>query len=834
MMGRPVPPDKPRSLRVAVAIALGRAAGAISRLSGRGGTAIPGLIAERIAPNALAHLARQIPGGVVIVTGTNGKTTTSHLVREIVAHAGWPVIHNASGSNLPRGLLATLMATSGWRGDVRVPVGTIAVLETDEAAVARVLASTGARVLVVTNLFRDQLDRYGEVDAVRDRWRGAIEAIPAYRRPALVLNVDDPAVAGLAACAGPAGVVPFGVADQTVGQDAPDHAADATQCPLCGNRLLYDRVTYGHLGKWRCLTGHARPQLAVSANAVALGSAGVSFALNAADEAFPVRLAIPGLYNVYNAVSAAATSMALGVPTVTAVEGIERFRGAFGRFERVDVGGRTVVVVLAKNPVGMNEALRAVAAGGEMGDLLLALNDLDADGRDISWIWDADFEVVAGRSRRVTVAGRRADELAMRLAYAGVGAPDDPEVRREVVEDIEDALDQALAGVAIGGTVVAVVTYTAMLELRHVLVTRGHAAAHWDDAGATGVVGTGVAHRKAKTPDSTNTPAGRANVPMLPSAVQSAPASGTGFRGEVPRTPHVPPNGPATSLPLVPDALSSERSPARPVLANGGTSVRGTPPRVRVGHLYADLLNLYADRGNVLSLRRRCEWRGIDFEIVPLGIGDRIVPGTVDLAFMGGGQDGDQAFLADDLFRVKADGIRGLVADGVPLLAVCGSYQLLGHYYDPSTGPRLPGLGVFDLHTAHPGPQASRCIGNVVVEWGGAPDLAPRTLVGFENHGGRTWLGSGATPFARVAAGYGNNGSDRTEGIVVGNAIGTYIHGALLPKNPHLADWLIALALDPSGTTELEPLDDAVEWRAHETVLGRFAPSLRRSTEGRR
>jgi CobQ-like glutamine amidotransferase family enzyme len=248
--------------------------------------------------------------------------------------------------------------------------------------------------------------------------------------------------------------------------------------------------------------------------------------------------------------------------------------------------------------------------------------------------------------------------------------------------------------------------------------------------------------------------------------------------------------------------------------------------------LYADLLNLYADRGNVMSLRRRCEWRGIDFEVVPLSIGDRITPGSCDIAFMGGGQDGDQAFLADDLFRVKADGIRGLIADGVPLLAVCGSYQLLGHYYDPATGPRLPGLGVFDLHTAHPGTRAARCIGNVVAEWKGAPSDAPSTLVGFENHGGRTWLGFGASPFARIVTGFGNNGADRTEGIVVGNAIGTYIHGSLLPKNPHLADRLISLALDPSGATGVEPLDDSIEWRAHETVLGRFAPDLRGSTEG--
>lgn len=780
----PVPAVPRRSLRVAVAVCIGRVAGMLSRLAGRGGTALPGLVAERIAPGALAHLARQVPRGVVLVTGTNGKTTTSHMVRAAVASAGWPVIHNDTGSNLPRGLLSTLLSHAGMLGALRVADGTIAILETDEAAVARVLGSTGARVLVVTNLFRDQLDRYGEVDAVRDRWRAALEATPRAERPTLVLDVDDPTVAGLAASSGESGVVAFGIADRAVGQSAPDHAADAKGCPACGARLSYDRVTYGHLGAWRCSSGHTRPALDVSAERVQLGPSGVRFELVVAGRAHRTALAVPGLYNAYNAVAAAATAHALGIgDTTTVARALEAFQGAFGRFERIGVGGRTVVVVLAKNPVGMNEALRTVCAGGAYPDLLLALNDLDADGRDISWIWDADFEVLAGRGRRVTVAGRRADELAMRLVYAGLGGGDDSGISLDVVEGIAVALDQALAAVPIGGELAAVVTYTAMLELRQVLVSRGHATAYWDDAGVTQVPRTGVL---GQGPD----PAAR--------------------------------------------ILVTDTPPVRSWQPRGARPVRLPSRRVRVGHLYADLLNVYADRGNVMSLRRRCEWRGIDFDIVPLGIGDRIVAGTVDMAFMGGGQDGDQAFLADDLFTVKADGLRGLVGDGVPVLAVCGSYQLLGHHYDPASGPRIPGLGIFDLHTAHPGAQATRCIGNVVVEWDGAPHGAPRTLVGFENHGGRTWLGSSATPFARVVSGFGNNGADRTEGIVVGNAIGTYLHGSLLPKNPHLADRLIALALDPTGSTELDPLDSAVEWRAHATVLGRSTVARRGVAEGPR
>ena len=253
-------------------------------------------------------------------------------------------------------------------------------------------------------------------------------------------------------------------------------------------------------------------------------------------------------------------------------------------------------------------------------------------------------------------------------------------------------------------------------------------------------------------------------------------------------------------------------------------SVASPKARVRIGHLYGDLLNLYADRGNILVLTRRCEWRSIAVEVVSIGVGDRIASGEFDILFMGGGQDGDQQFLEDDLFRVKADGLRGAVHDGVPVLAVCGSYQLLGHYYDPGSGPRLAGLGIFDMHTVHPGLSVRRCIGDVVVDWIGAPGGGPSSVVGFENHGGRTYIGSSARAFGRVVSGNGNNGEDGTEGVVQANAIGTYLHGSLLPKNPHLADHLIGMALAmQTGSAKLEPLDDHLEWQAHQTILDRRA-----------
>jgi CobQ-like glutamine amidotransferase family enzyme len=246
-------------------------------------------------------------------------------------------------------------------------------------------------------------------------------------------------------------------------------------------------------------------------------------------------------------------------------------------------------------------------------------------------------------------------------------------------------------------------------------------------------------------------------------------------------------------------------------------------PKLTLAHLYGDLLNLYADRGNIITWQQRCAWRGIQLDVRQVGVGDDLRLAEADLLFMGGGQDGDQRLMADDLFKKSAE-LRAALDDGLPMLVVCGGYQLFGHYYQPAEGARLPGLGLFDLHTVHPGAHVPRCIGNVVNDWDGAPTATARkTLVGFENHGGRTFLGAGARPLGRVLSGHGNNAQDRTEGAVVKNAYGTYMHGSLLPKNPHLADHLLQLALDRRhpGTT-LQPVDDTLEWRAHEAVLSRY------------
>lgn len=240
-----------------------------------------------------------------------------------------------------------------------------------------------------------------------------------------------------------------------------------------------------------------------------------------------------------------------------------------------------------------------------------------------------------------------------------------------------------------------------------------------------------------------------------------------------------------------------------------------------LGHLYPDQLNVYGDRGNILTFQQRCAWRGIALRIAGLDLGERVDFTAYDLFFIGGGQDKEQDEVARDLREVKGDDIRAAVEADVPVLAVCGGYQLLARFYRPADGPELAGLGIFDAWTIHRGKRVPRCVGNVALRW------RDSTLIGFENHGGRTYLGDGAQPLGAVLAGHGNNSEDGAEGCVYRNAFGTYLHGSLLPKNPHLADALLALALRrrygvDGARVALAPLDDELEWQAHEAMLRRL------------
>jgi UDP-N-acetylmuramyl tripeptide synthase len=448
-----------------IARALARLARAASRRLGRtGGTTAPGRALLKVSPGALARMSAELDDGSVLVSATNGKTTTAAMIAAALERAGRPVVHNRAGSNMAWGVATALLDAGRERGQ-------LGLFEVDEAWLPAVARDTDPRLLLLSNLFRDQLDRYGELELLADRWAELTAELDGRAR--FVLNADDPLVADLGRER--SGVTYFGVEDDSQALPGMQHAADSKHCRNCGHAYEYDAIYLGHMGRYRCPNcGRRRPEPQIAATRVVLdGMKGSRVELRTPRGDLAVRLPLPGLYNVYNAVAATATALELGVPLVTVREALEGFGGAFGRVETIPVGGRSVSILLIKNPAGANEVLRTLTLEDGRLDLWMALNDRIADGRDVSWIWDADFEVLAGHVRRVTCSGTRAEEMALRLKYAGIDA------ELTVDRDLGRSLDAAVANAA-GEHVYALPTYTALLELRDLLADRG-LAKRWSE-----------------------------------------------------------------------------------------------------------------------------------------------------------------------------------------------------------------------------------------------------------------------------------------------------------------------------------------------------------------
>ena len=471
-----------RSARAGSAVVAGRSAGALARrLSFGGGTSLPGLVARRLDPGIATYLGAQLRHGSVVIAGTNGKTTTSGLTASVLRASGLRVWRNREGANLVRGVTAALIIRARPTGRLRWGGNAAAVFEVDEAALPQVLREISPRVLVATNLFRDQLDRYGEVDTITERWRDAIGRL---RKPtSMVLNADDPAIASLADASHTVDRVFFGVESVavSVAVDGADfEVVDTRVCPRCRRLLTYTARFYSHIGHWRCEhCGFARPTPSVVARHVAQeGLDATRFTLVTPAGEREVRIPLPGLYNVYNALAAVASGIALDVDAAIIPDALGHFVPAFGRAERIEVGTRAVQLLLAKNPTGMNEVLRALELAGGHPHMLLLLNDRAADGEDVSWIWDADFERVARLGpAHLTVGGTRAYDLALRLKYAGSPA-------NAIDCNVARALGAALEHTPEGETLYVAPTYTALLEVRGELERRGYAPRYWEQRDA--------------------------------------------------------------------------------------------------------------------------------------------------------------------------------------------------------------------------------------------------------------------------------------------------------------------------------------------------------------
>jgi lipid II isoglutaminyl synthase (glutamine-hydrolysing) len=401
---------------------------------------LPGSIARKIEPRLLELLSQQVKNGVILIAGTNGKTTTSLLLREILERKGYRVAHNSTGANLENGLVTALMESTNAFGSLNVDY---AILEVDENIVPKVLAPIQPQAILCLNLFRDQLDRYGEVDTISKRWTKAIST--SSPNTTVISNADDPTLSYLGQQLSQK-VVFFGLNEPNKYLEEIPHAVDSIFCPNCGHSLDYEGVYLSHLGEFSC------PQCGFKRSKPALDSSEWSQVL-------------VGLYNKYNTLAAATVAIELGIDEATVRDTIPTFQPAFGRAEELQVDGKRVRILLSKNPVGTNETIRVVTESNDKTTLLI-LNDRVQDGEDVSWIWDVDTEPLVQRGGTLVVSGDRVYDMALRLKYSDSL---DSKINLIVEEDLKTAISTALEHTKADETLHILPTYTAMLDVREVL-----------------------------------------------------------------------------------------------------------------------------------------------------------------------------------------------------------------------------------------------------------------------------------------------------------------------------------------------------------------------------
>ena len=419
----------------------------------------------------LQKLSDQLSQGTVLVTGTNGKTTTTAMVTHVLRHAGVPVVSNASGANLVAGIGAALINASSPSGRIGAQVG---VFEVDELWLERAVVATAPKVVVVTNLMRDQLDRSGELETTAFRVGAGLRRLPT--DASIVANIDDPLV--YTQVRKLPNVIGVGIETDAFGLTTLHYSADARNCPLCERPLTFDRIVAAHFGRYHCDNCHfARP---TPEHAVTrFGVVAFDHLQLQLDDGIDVDVALGGVYNAYNVIAAFAACQLLGLDATTIVEALGTFRAHFGRQEEFQFRGRSMRMVLAKNPASFNEALRTADEFGHVENYLIAINDNIADSRDVSWLWDVDFERLAlsSASPHIVASGHRAEDLAVRLKYAGVH-PD----RVTVQPDLARAL-QLASEMGDGRSQVAVLpTYTAMMALRAVAQQENVVKPFWEAA----------------------------------------------------------------------------------------------------------------------------------------------------------------------------------------------------------------------------------------------------------------------------------------------------------------------------------------------------------------
>jgi UDP-N-acetylmuramyl tripeptide synthase len=459
--------------RLLTSVAAGKAVTRFSRGLGLGaGSNFPGRVILRLYPRAPEDMASLLTRGCVLVTGTNGKTTTSNLLAGMLRQGEVQPVHNRVGANLMSGITAALAQASDRGGR---PQGDIGLFEVDEATLPAAVSRLKPRLVIITNLFRDQLDRYGELETLAAKIDGALNQLD--QESLVLLNADDPLIASLGEGT-KAHIYYYGIEFEGVGEPGLRHAADSKHCRVCGTPLVFTANYFGHMGKYRCPNcGASRPSTDFSAQGIELeGTRGSRISLSTPDWRGEMFLGLPGLYNVHNLLAALGGAQLLGLSKGDIKRGVEEYSTAFGRGERIPLQGRTIFLVLSKNPTGFNEVIRTVESEGTGLVVIAALNDRIADGRDVSWIWDVDFEDLAPLPRFLVTTGTRCEDMALRLKYAGL------DTSKIVVEgDLARAVQAAVEHSQEGETIYALTTYTATLDLRRLLTRMGAAPGFWEE-----------------------------------------------------------------------------------------------------------------------------------------------------------------------------------------------------------------------------------------------------------------------------------------------------------------------------------------------------------------
>jgi UDP-N-acetylmuramyl tripeptide synthase len=453
-------------IRKTAAVWAGKATGILSRVTRRGGgTTLPGDVARAIDPEVLTKLSRDLTNGSIVITGTNGKTTTARLISWLLEGAGNQVVANRAGANLIFGATAAAVNQAGTDGKLKADWG---VFEIDEASLPKAVEEIQPKATLVLNLFRDQLDRYGELETIAKKIEKALSTMSA--GATAILNADDPRVAEIGLSL-PRKPLWYGLDDASVAAKELPHAADARTCPKCGASLKFEAVYVGHDGVYSCPNGDfARPKPDITATNITLDGFD---SLAATIAGTRIEMPLGGLYNVYNVLAAFSAVQAVGLEPGYIADRLRSFQAAFGRQERIEFRGRHLILVLSKNPAGFNETVRTAVDLAKGREFIIGLNDRKADGTDVSWIWDVDFEQLKDKAQMVIPAGVRAHDLAVRLKYAGVKA-EAPQT------DPGKALDLLIKLTNEGDTVHLLCTYTAMLDLRAELVRRGWVPPYWE------------------------------------------------------------------------------------------------------------------------------------------------------------------------------------------------------------------------------------------------------------------------------------------------------------------------------------------------------------------